>query len=73
MNIAKTRQSIAASQKAYSCLVLLLFYPTSSSQFDEGYGTVVTWSIRDETLHVEGMSQLFRTFISENPELWNDG
>ena len=29
-------------------------------------------SIRDETLHVEGMSQLFRTFIAENPELWND-
>jgi ribonucleoside-diphosphate reductase beta chain len=35
-------------------------------------GQIVTWSIRDETLHVEGMSQLFRTFIKENPELWND-
>jgi ribonucleoside-diphosphate reductase beta chain len=38
----------------------------------KGMGQIVTWSIRDETLHVEGMSQLFRTFIQENPELWND-
>jgi ribonucleoside-diphosphate reductase beta chain len=38
----------------------------------KGMGQIVTWSIRDETLHVEGMSQLFRTFIAENPELWND-
>ena len=38
----------------------------------KGMGQIVTWSIRDETLHVEGMSQLFRTYIKENPELWND-
>ena len=38
----------------------------------KGMGQIVTWSIRDESLHVEGMSQLFRTFIAENPELWND-
>ena len=38
----------------------------------KGMGQIVTWSIRDETLHVEGMSQLFRAFIQENPELWND-
>ena len=38
----------------------------------KGMGQIVTWSVRDETLHVEGMSQLFRTFIQENPQLWND-
>jgi ribonucleoside-diphosphate reductase beta chain len=38
----------------------------------KGMGQIVTWSIRDETLHVEGMSKLFRTFIQENPEIWND-
>ena len=35
-------------------------------------GQIVTWSIRDESLHVEGLSKLFRTFIAENPDIWND-
>ena len=35
-------------------------------------GQIVTWSIRDESLHVEGLSQLFRTFMQEHPELWTD-
>ena len=38
----------------------------------KGMGQIVTWSIRDESLHVEGMSQLFRTFIRENKEIWTD-
>ena len=38
----------------------------------KGMGQIVTWSIRDESLHVEGLSELFRTFMRENPELWND-
>ena len=38
----------------------------------KGMGQIVTWSIRDESLHVESMSQLFRTFCKENPEIWND-
>jgi ribonucleoside-diphosphate reductase beta chain len=35
-----------------------------------GMGQIVTWSIRDETLHVESMIQLFRVFIEENPRVW---
>ena len=27
----------------------------------KGMGQIVTWSIRDESLHVEGLSELFRT------------
>ncbi len=30
------------------------------------------WSLKDETLHVEGNSKLFRTWCAENPELIND-
>lgn len=37
-----------------------------------GVGQIVTWSIRDETLHSRGVCQLFRDFISENKYLWND-
>lgn len=38
-----------------------------------GFGTINDWSIRDETLHVEGNSMVFRTFMSEFPHLNNSG
>lgn len=38
----------------------------------KGMGQIVTWSIRDESLHVESMIKLFRTFIEENPSIWTD-
>jgi len=38
----------------------------------KGMCTIVEWSIRDESLHVDGMLKLFRTFISENPWIWTD-
>lgn len=36
----------------------------------KGMGQIVTWSIRDETLHVEAMIKLFRVLIEENPKIW---
>lgn len=39
----------------------------------KGVGQIVTWSIRDETLHSDGVCRLFRDFMDENPALWNDG
>jgi len=38
----------------------------------KGMGQIVTWSVRDESLHVEGMIRLFRTIIEENPSIWTD-
>jgi len=35
-------------------------------------GTIVEWSIRDETLHVQGNAKLFRTFCEEHPRIVND-
>jgi ribonucleoside-diphosphate reductase beta chain len=35
-------------------------------------GQIVTWSIVDETMHCESMTKLFRTYIEENKEIWND-
>jgi ribonucleoside-diphosphate reductase beta chain len=37
-----------------------------------GMGQIITWSIVDETQHAESMIKLFRTFIQENNEIWND-
>ena len=38
----------------------------------KGMGTIVEWSIRDESLHVQGNAKLFRTFCEEHPRIVND-
>jgi ribonucleoside-diphosphate reductase beta chain len=35
-------------------------------------GQIVSWSIKDEALHSEAGCWLFRTFISEYPDIWSD-
>ena len=38
----------------------------------KGVGQIISWSIRDESLHSEAGCWLFREFIKENPSLWTD-
>lgn len=38
----------------------------------KGMGQIITWSIRDETIHCEGMLELFRTLVKENRDVWTD-
>ena len=38
----------------------------------KGMGTIVEWSIRDETIHVQGNAKLFRTLCDEHPRIVND-
>ncbi len=38
----------------------------------KGMGQIVTWSVRDETLHCQSIIKLFRTFIQEYPEVWTE-
>jgi ribonucleotide reductase beta subunit family protein with ferritin-like domain len=38
----------------------------------KGMATIVEWSIRDETIHVQGNSKLFREFTDEHPRIVND-
>ncbi len=54
----------------FSSFAILLNY--SRHNYMKGMGQIVTWSIRDETLHVESMSRLFKELIRENPDLWTD-
>jgi len=37
----------------------------------KGLGQIVTWSIRDESLHVESMIHLFKTYIQEHERVIN--
>lgn len=38
----------------------------------KGMGKVVEWSIRDESMHVEGISKLFKAFCKEHPKIVDD-
>lgn len=38
----------------------------------KGVGQIVAFSVKDESLHAEAGSWLFRTLIKENPDLWVD-
>ena len=35
-------------------------------------GQIISWSVRDETLHCLSIIRLFRTFVQENPEIWTE-
>ena len=35
----------------------------------KGMGQIVTWSVRDETLHCNSMIRIFKEFAKENP-IW---
>lgn len=37
----------------------------------KGMSTIVEWSLRDESHHVESMLKLFHTMVKENPSVWN--
>ena len=38
----------------------------------KGMGTIVEWSIRDESIHVQGNAKVFRTFCDEHPRIVTD-
>jgi ribonucleoside-diphosphate reductase beta chain len=38
----------------------------------KGMCQIVTWSIRDESLHVESMIKLFHSILKENPNIWTE-
>ena len=54
----------------FSSFIMLLNFPRHGLM--KGMGQIVTWSIVDETMHTESMIKLFRTYIEENKEIWND-
>lgn len=51
----------------FSAFVMLLNYQRVGKM--KGMCEIVEWSIRDETMHVEGMTELFLTFLKEHPEI----
>lgn len=52
----------------FASFAILLNFPRFSKM--KGMGQIITWSVRDETLHCLSIIKLFHTFIAENPEVW---
>jgi ribonucleoside-diphosphate reductase beta chain len=52
----------------FASFAVLMNFPRFNKM--KGMGQIVSWSVRDETLHTLSMIRLFRTFIEENPEIW---
>jgi ribonucleoside-diphosphate reductase beta chain len=71
--IAKTMAAFGAFTEGlqlFASFAILLNFPRFGKM--KGMGQIISWSVRDETLHCLSIIRLFRTFISENPEVWND-
>ncbi len=71
--IAKTLAVFGAFTEGlqlFASFAILLNFPRHNKM--KGMGQVVTWSVRDETLHCNSIVRLFKTFISENPEIWTE-
>jgi len=79
-NANGTKESVATNIAAFSAFtegmqlfssfIMLLNFPRHGMM--KGMGQIVTWSIVDETQHAESMIKLFRTYVEENREIWND-
>ena len=54
----------------FASFVMLLNFQRQGKM--KGMGTVVEWSIRDETMHVQGNAKVFRTFCEEHPRIVTD-
>lgn len=54
----------------FASFAILMNFPRLGKM--KGVGQIVTWSIRDETLHSNGVCELFRDLIGENRHIWTD-
>ncbi len=54
----------------FASFAILMNFPRFNKM--KGMGQIITWSVRDETLHTNSIIQLFHTFVQENPEIWTD-
>ncbi len=72
-DIAKTLAVFGAFTEGlqlFASFAILLNFPRFNKM--KGMGQIVSWSVRDETLHTNSIIKLFRTFVEENPEVWTE-
>ncbi|WP_366556262.1 ribonucleotide-diphosphate reductase subunit beta [Aquibaculum sediminis] len=54
----------------FASFAILLNFPRFNKM--KGMGQIISWSVRDESLHTASIIRLFRTFMDENPEVWSE-
>ena len=54
----------------FSSFIMLLNFSRQGKM--RGMKDIITWSIRDEMMHCDGMTKLFREYVKENLEIWDD-
>jgi ribonucleoside-diphosphate reductase beta chain len=69
LNIA-VFSAFTEGMQLFSSFIMLLNFPRHGVM--RGMGQIITWSIVDETQHCDSMIKLFRTYVEENREIWND-
>ena len=67
---AVARSVLNEGMSLFSAFVMLLNYQRFGKM--KGMCEIVEWSVRDETMHCEGMFKLFRTFCEEHPRIVTD-
>jgi ribonucleoside-diphosphate reductase beta chain len=72
-DIAKTMAMFGAFTEGlqlFASFAILMNFPRFNKM--KGMGQIVSWSVRDETLHCLSMIRLFNSFVNENPDIWDD-
>ena len=72
-NIARTLAvfgGFTEGLQLFASFAILMNFPRFNKM--KGMGQIVSWSVRDESLHTESIIKLFHTFISENREIWTE-
>jgi len=54
----------------FSSFIMLLNFTRFNKM--NGMGQIIAWSIKDESVHVEGMTWLFKEFLKEHKDIWTD-
>ncbi len=70
-DIAKTLAVFGAFTEGvqlFASFAILMNFPRFNKM--KGMGQIVSWSVRDETLHTQSIIKLFRAFVDENRDIW---
>jgi ribonucleoside-diphosphate reductase beta chain len=68
--VAKTLAAFGAFTEGlqlFASFAILMNFPRHNLM--KGMGQIVTWSVRDETLHCESIIKLYHTYLAEHPEI----
>lgn len=68
--LALSQSVFNEGMSVFASFVMLLNFQRFGKM--KGMATIVEWSIRDETIHVQGNAKLFREFCEEHPRIVND-